>query len=55
MPTLRYVGPIDEVDVVGVGTFKRGDELEVSDDLASGLLAQADNFESVKTTKKKEA
>lgn len=52
MPTIRYIGPIDEVDAVGVGTFKHGDELEVTAAQAKGLLAQSDNFESV-TEKKK--
>ncbi len=51
MPTLKYIGPIDEVDVVGVGIFKRGDELEVTAEQAKSLLDQPDNFESV--TKKK--
>jgi len=53
MPTLRYIGPIDEVDAVGVGVLKRGDEFEVDADVAKGLLAQGDNYEPVKTAKKK--
>lgn len=52
MPKVRYIGPIDEVDVVGVGLFKRGDELEVEAATSRALLAQPDNFEAV-TTKKK--
>lgn len=61
MPTLRYIGPIDEVDVVGVGVLASGDEFEATPDqvgkvpgpksLGEGLLAQSDNFELV--TKKK--
>jgi hypothetical protein len=53
MPKLRYVGAIDEVDVVGVGTFKRGDTFDVETAAeAKRLLTQPDNFEAV-TEKKK--
>lgn len=53
MPTLRYIGPIDEVDVVGVGVFGRGDEFEATDEQAKRLLEQGDNYEPVKATAKK--
>jgi hypothetical protein len=52
MPTVRYIGPIDEVEAVGVGVFKHGDELEVTAEQAKGLLAQHDNFEAVNEKKK---
>ena len=48
MPTIKYVGAIDEVDVVLLGqTVKRGDEVEVSDEHAKALLSQPDNFAPV--------
>lgn len=49
MPTLRYVGPIDEVDVVGVGVLKHGDEVEVGPDYVDSLLALSDCFVSVES------
>lgn len=52
MPKVKYVGPIDEVDVVGVGTFKRDDTFEVDAATAKALLTQPDNYEAV-TEKKK--
>jgi len=52
MPKVRYIGSIDEIEAVGVGVFKRGDELEVTAEQAKALLTQPDNFESV-TEKKK--
>lgn len=51
MPTLRYIGPIDEVDCVGVGVLKQGDEFEATTEQAKGLLDQSDMYELV--TKKK--
>lgn len=53
MPKLEYHGPIDEVDVVGVGIVCRGDEFEVSDEQATALLNQPDNYKPVKQTAKK--
>jgi len=53
MPRIRYIGPIDEVDAVGVGTFRHGDELEVTAEQAKALLAQSDNFEAVKSSTEK--
>lgn len=47
MPTLRYVGPIDQVEIPGVAVLKRGDEFEVSDELAVVMLQQPDNFSPV--------
>ena len=45
MPSIRYIGPFDEVSVDGVGVVKHGDTLEVaSDELAKSLLKQADNW-----------
>jgi len=47
MPKVKYVGAIDEVDVVLLGeTVKRGDVLEVTAEQAKALLTQPDNFES---------
>jgi hypothetical protein len=46
MPERQYVGAIDEVDVVGIGTFKRGDVLEVTAEQAKALDAQPDNFKT---------
>lgn len=53
MPTLRYIGPIDVVDVVGVGTLAHGEEFEAEGDQAKSLLQQNDNFEAVKAAPKK--
>lgn len=53
MPTLRYTGPIDEVDVVGVGTVKQGDEFEANAEQAKALLKQSDNYEAASSAKKK--
>lgn len=52
MPTLKYIGPIDEVDCVGIGMLKRGEEFEATAEQAKALLEQGDNYESVKTGKK---
>jgi hypothetical protein len=53
MPKVKYVGPIDEVEVIGVGVFARhSDPVEVDAATAKALLAQPDNFEAV-TEKKK--
>lgn len=63
MPTFKYVGPHDEVDVPALGlAVKRGEPVEVTDpdvygkrpsgdDLGSGLYAQPDNWEHVPAKK----
>lgn len=53
MPSVRYVGPIDEVDVVGVGVLKRGDDVEVTAEQEKALLDQSDNFTTTPAEKKK--
>lgn len=57
---VRYIGPFDEVEVPYIednqhksATFKRGETVEIPDELATGvpgefggLLEQTDNYES---------
>lgn len=50
---VRYIGPIDEVDVIGVGVLKHGDEVAVSAEVAESLLAQTDNYEAAPAAAKK--
>lgn len=41
MPSVRYIGPHDEVDLPTLGLFcKSGDVIEVSDDVVAGLADQ---------------
>jgi hypothetical protein len=42
MPRVKYVGPHDAVDLVGVGTVKRGAMVDVPAALAKSLTEQAD-------------
>jgi hypothetical protein len=50
MIRLTYVGPHDEVAVPSAGVVcKNGESVEVPDDLGKSLLAQADNWQPVKT------
>lgn len=43
--SLRYVGPFDAVDVVGVGVVEHGGEFTpFSDEHEASLLEQTDNF-----------
>jgi len=52
MPKLRNINPLGDVDIVGVGPVKAGEEFEVSDDLAERLLEQPSNYEAVKSALK---
>jgi hypothetical protein len=48
VPTLRYVGPIDAIDLPLISaTLERGQEFEVSPDQARVLLDQVGNYEPV--------
>ena len=38
----KYVGPHDEVDLIGVGTVARDSEVEVSGPVATSLAGQTD-------------
>jgi len=50
MPKLRYVGPIDEVDIPLAGcSVKRGETFEVDEKKAAALLEQVGNYEPVDT------
>lgn len=49
---LKYTGPYDEVDVPDAGlTVKRNQTIEVSAELAEGLLVQKDNWTKTTATK----
>lgn len=48
--TIRYIGPHDAVEVVGV-TVTRGDVINLGD-VEPGLLKQPDNWQSVTPAKK---
>lgn len=52
MPRIKYVGPHDEVEVVGLSPVARGADVDCPADLAKSLLEQADNWQPVKTTTK---
>jgi hypothetical protein len=41
----RNVSPLGDLDVVGVGLIKFGDEFDAPDELTFGLGNQPDNFE----------
>lgn len=53
VPQIVYVGPFDEVDVPAhrLGGIKPGEPVEVSDEAAAALLAQADNWQPAKPGK----
>lgn len=53
MPRVKYVGPHDAVDLVGVGEVKQGGAVDVPAGVAKSLLEQADNWQPV--TAKKES
>ncbi|HYJ69631.1 MAG TPA: hypothetical protein VEX15_18415 [Nocardioidaceae bacterium] len=58
MKKIKYVGSHDEVEIGETGLLcKRGESVEVPDELAESLLEQPSNWEPVKatTTKNKEA
>ena len=44
---IRYVGPVDAVEIGGIGVVKRGDVIECGATLAATLLEQTTNFETV--------
>ena len=54
---LTYTGPHDEVEIPSAGVVcKRGESVEVPEELGASLLEQADNWQPVKaTTSKKES
>jgi hypothetical protein len=68
MKPIKYIGPFDEVEVHGLGSVKRGEVVEAADELVgrsasgtpgedgydpgAGLLAQPDNWQSVKPAAK---
>lgn len=46
MPKLRYVGPIDEIEIAATGqVVKRDGTVEVTQQLAASLLEQPENWE----------
>ena len=54
--TVEYVGPFDAVDVPAVGAVgenavKRGGSVQVSAEVAAGLLEQPDNWREAKPAK----
>jgi hypothetical protein len=49
MPRVKYVGPHDAVDLVGVGTVAHGEEVEVSPAVAKSLDEQAATWQRVNT------
>lgn len=57
MPRITYTGPHDEVEIPSAGVVcKRGESVEVPDELGKSLLEQADNWQPLKATpNKKEA
>lgn len=49
---LKYIGPYDEVDVPEARlVVKRNQTIEVSGELAEGLLCQEDNWKKTTATK----
>lgn len=48
MQTLKYVGPFDAVEIVGVGVVTRGEPFEVDAAVADSLLEQQGNYEPAK-------
>jgi hypothetical protein len=57
MPKVRYIGPFDEVEVTAAGRIwpcRNGDEIDVPDDVAEGLLSQ-DIWEAPESRKAKPA
>ena len=53
MPTIRYRGPHDGVDLEDGQTVARGRTVVVSTDLARRLLEQTDNFAAVAPPRKR--
>lgn len=52
MPFLKYCGVYAEVDVPDLGlTVKKNETIEVSAELAEGLLCQTDNWKKTTPTK----
>lgn len=47
MPRIRYVGPVDAVDIplLRLNGVKRGDVFDATDDQAASLLLAPDNYE----------
>lgn len=49
--TVRYVGPHDRIHVPSVGKFDKGDDIEVDNDHAEGLIASGVFEAASKSTK----
>lgn len=54
MPKIRYVGPIDGVDIIiaGLSDVKRGDEFDVPAEVAEQLLGDDSMYVPAKATAK---
>lgn len=49
---LKYIGPYEEVEVPDAGlTVRKNQTIEVSGDLAEGLVCQVDNWKKTTPTK----